>query len=316
MTLRRTISVISTFTLLLAGIAVAFNGTGHPRQADAAGTLPSGWPSTLQLGIADTPGGAAAMKAVAPFGFRYQYLAGGVNTGNGWANWNSNGAFATYYIQDSVANNITPVFTYYMIRQLTPAPPWARASGIFANLQNTSTMSAYWNDLKLFFQKAGAFPNNLVVLQVEPDMWGYVQQPASGDNATSVSASVGSSGLTRALWPAQQHERLREGGREAARPLRPEREARLPPELLGHGHRPALQQALATPRSTSWRRALALLQLARCELRRQLRRVQRPRLRLLPVPVRQPELLVDRRRLRPQRALPLRLLPLPQASAS
>ena len=39
------------------------------------------------------PGEAAGQRASAPFRFRYQYLAGGVNTGNGWATWNANGAF-------------------------------------------------------------------------------------------------------------------------------------------------------------------------------------------------------------------------------
>ena len=51
------------------------------------------------------------MKQTAPFAFRYQYLAGGVNTGSGWANWNTNGDFPKFYIQDSVANGIIPVFT-------------------------------------------------------------------------------------------------------------------------------------------------------------------------------------------------------------
>src|SRR5215210_2621410 len=87
----------------------------------ALAALPAGWPSTLQLGMADSPGGAAAMKATAPFGFRYQYLSGGANTGSGWATWNSNGDFATYYIQDSVANGIVPVFTYYQLLQSAPA---------------------------------------------------------------------------------------------------------------------------------------------------------------------------------------------------
>ena len=43
--------------------------------------LPAGWPARIELGMADSPGGAAAMRATAPFLFRYQYLAGGVNTG-------------------------------------------------------------------------------------------------------------------------------------------------------------------------------------------------------------------------------------------
>ncbi|MGE3272092.1 MAG: fibronectin type III domain-containing protein [Chloroflexota bacterium] len=156
--------------------------------------MPSSWPSTLPLGRADAPGGAAAMKAQAPFAFRYQYLAAGVNTGNGWANWNPNGQFVTYYIQDSVANGMTPVFTYYMIYQSLPGGG-SESQAVLGNLNNTATMQAYYADLKLFFQRAGAFPNNKVVLHVEPDMWGYVQQAASNDNAATVPAKVGSTGV-------------------------------------------------------------------------------------------------------------------------
>ena len=158
-------------------------------------SLPAGWPATLQIGMADAPGGAAAMKATANFGFRYQYLAGGVNTGNGWANWNTNGAFVTYYIQDSVANGILPVFTYYQIRQSSPGDAQYEPDGVYNNLQNTATMTAYYNDLKLFFQRAGAFPNNKVVLHVEPDMWGYMQQRATNDNAATVPAKVAATGM-------------------------------------------------------------------------------------------------------------------------
>ena len=171
--------------------------TGPPPDppAQAAGVLPAGWPTTLQIGLGDSPGGAASMKATAPYGFRYQYLAGGVNTGNGWSNWNTNGDFATYYIQDSVANGIIPVFSYYQIFQSSPGSTAGESNAVFANLQNASTMNAYYNDLKLFFQKAAAFPNNKVVLHVEPDMWGYLEQRSSADNAASVPAIVAASGM-------------------------------------------------------------------------------------------------------------------------
>ena len=46
---------------------------------------PPGWPAQFEIGVADSPGGAAALRATAPFLFRYQYLAGGVNTGSGWS---------------------------------------------------------------------------------------------------------------------------------------------------------------------------------------------------------------------------------------
>jgi hypothetical protein len=186
--------ISSGFALLLAAVAFAFSGGAPGHSAEAAGTLPAGWPSSLQIGSADSPGGAAAMKSTAPFGFRYQYLAGGVNTGSGWATWNSNGQFATFYIQDSVANGIIPVFTYYQIRQSAPGSGMAETDGVVANLQNTATMSAFYADLKLFFQRAGAFPNNKVVLHVEPDMWGYIQQ-RGGDNAANFAVKVGSTGV-------------------------------------------------------------------------------------------------------------------------
>jgi hypothetical protein len=163
--------------------------------AQALAAMPPGWPATVQIGAADPPGGAAALRATAPFGFRYQYLAGGANTGNGWATWNTNGAFVTYYIQDSVANSVIPVFPYYQIRQSTPGASQYEPDGVYNNLQNTATMTAWFNDVKLFMQRAGAFPNNLVVLHLEPDMWGYMQQRSTGDNATTVTAKVASTGL-------------------------------------------------------------------------------------------------------------------------
>jgi hypothetical protein len=162
--------------------------------AGAQAPLPAGWPARVELGMADAPGGAAAMKANAPFAFRYQYLAGGANTGSGWATWNTNGDFARFYIQDSAANGIIPVFTYYMLLQSTPGGG-SESNAVFTNLNNTATMTAYFNDLKLFFQKAGAFPSQRVVLHVEPDFWGYMEQRSTNDDARTVPARVAETGL-------------------------------------------------------------------------------------------------------------------------
>jgi hypothetical protein len=162
--------------------------------AAAQAPLPAGWPSRLELGTADSPGGAAAMRATAPFLFRYQYLAGGVNTGGGWATWNPNGDFARFYIQDSVANGMIPVFTYYQLLQSRPGGG-SESDAVFTNLNNTATMTAYFNDLTLFFQKAGAFTGQRVVLHVEPDFWGYMQQRAANDNAATLTARVSETGI-------------------------------------------------------------------------------------------------------------------------
>jgi len=156
--------------------------------------VPGGWPSQFEIGAADSPGGAAALRATAPMLFRYQYLAGGANTGKGWSTWNTNGDFAKFYIQDSIASGMIPVFTYYMLLQSSPAGG-SESAADFGNLNNTATMTAYYNDLTLFFRKAGAFPSQRIVLHVEPDFWGYMEQRSAGDNAATVSAKVSETGI-------------------------------------------------------------------------------------------------------------------------
>jgi hypothetical protein len=164
--------------------------------AEGLPALPAGWPTTLQLGMSDGPGGAASLKATTGSGLRYQYLGGGVNTGGGWANWSANGSFVTLYIQESIPLGIIPVFSYYMILQSAPGNGQGEPAGLFTNLQNTATMRAYYEDLRLFFQRAGAFPGTRVVLHVEPDLWGYMhQQRAVGDDGASVPVQVAATGV-------------------------------------------------------------------------------------------------------------------------
>jgi hypothetical protein len=142
-------------------------------RADALPSLPKSWPRTLQIGLSDSPGGAAALRRSAPFGFRYQYLAGGVNTGQGWATWNPDGTFASMYVRDSWAHGITPVLTYYMLLQSNPRGG-AEGSTDIAHLRDAALMQAYWSDVRLLFQRVrGTKP---VVVHVEPDLWGYLQQ--------------------------------------------------------------------------------------------------------------------------------------------
>jgi hypothetical protein len=152
--------------MVLAGVAGAAHDSKLP-------PLPARWPRTLQIGMTDPPGGAAALRRAAPFGFRYQYLAGGVNTGQGWATWNPGGTFASLYAQDSRAHGELPVLTYYQLLQSKPGGG-DEAHADLANLRDAQTMSAYWDDVRLLFSRVrGAKP---VVVHVEPDLWGYLEQ--------------------------------------------------------------------------------------------------------------------------------------------
>lgn len=136
--------------------------------------LPAGWPQRFEIGVADQPGGAAGLKTTAPFGFRYQYLTGGVNTGSGWSTWNPDGTFVTRYIAESRAAGIVPVFTYYQVLDSQPAAGGGEGEKDVANLRNAATMRAYWRDFTLFLRRAHG--KGLVVAHIEPDLWGYLEQ--------------------------------------------------------------------------------------------------------------------------------------------
>jgi hypothetical protein len=148
--------------------------------------------ATLGIGLSDGPGGAKALRHTAPFAYRYQYLAGGVNTGDGWPTWNPNGSFATMYVRESLKAHITPVFTLYTIRQSLPGRDNGdEAAADLGNLRDKATMRAWYANARLLLKRAGAFRGKRVIVHVEPDLWGYVQQAARGDKASTVPAVVG-----------------------------------------------------------------------------------------------------------------------------
>jgi hypothetical protein len=139
--------------------------------------LPLSWPHHLALGLSDPPGDAHRLAAQAPLDLRYQYLAGGVNTDRGWATWNTNGTFASLYVRESVAAHMIPVFTYYQLLQSSPSQGSTEQQRDLSNLRNSGTMSAYWADFSLLLRRAAASAGEQpVVIHVEPDLWGYLEQ--------------------------------------------------------------------------------------------------------------------------------------------
>jgi hypothetical protein len=151
--------------------------------------------ATLGIGLTDGPGGAKALRKAAPFAYRYQYLAGGVNTGDGWPTWNPNGSFVTMYGRESFAAHVTPVFTLYTIRQSLPGRDVGdEARADLGNLADKGTMRDWYANARLLFKRAGAFRKRRVIVHVEPDLWGYVQQTAKDDDAAKVPAAVSSTG--------------------------------------------------------------------------------------------------------------------------
>jgi hypothetical protein len=96
-----------------------------------------------------------------------------VNTGRGWTTWNPNGTFASRYVRESWAHRMIPVFSYYMLLQSAPAGGDERQTDL-AHLHDPKLMATYWSDVQLLFRRVrGSRP---VVVHVEPDLWGYLEQ--------------------------------------------------------------------------------------------------------------------------------------------
>ena len=164
-----------------------------PRTAAFASNNPL--PAGLNFGLGNDPGDLGWMTSSGvPWKLRYAYLAGGVNTGTGWETWNTpSGQYASYYLSASQANGYLPVFSYYELLQSNPSTGSNESDRDFSNLNNSTTMSAYYANFTLLMQKAHAFGGALIV-HVEPDLWGYLDQRSGGASPATLTASVASSG--------------------------------------------------------------------------------------------------------------------------
>lgn len=188
--------------LIVSSLAavVAFHGGNQTAHA-SAGLVPSGMPKHFSFGIMDAPGGEGYLSSMrstngTAWDYRYQYLSAGANTGHGWATWNSPaGQFATYYMQASSGAGVMPAFVYYQLLQSNGPSGSSEGATDLAHLNSPSTMSAYYTDWALLMQKIGAYGKPVLVI-VEPDLWGFMEQTVSGhgNSAASIPASVASSG--------------------------------------------------------------------------------------------------------------------------
>jgi hypothetical protein len=155
----------------------------------ATGQIPTGWPTEFVIGTAvwtDSSQFAYLTAFGQPkWGAVYQYLSGGINSG--WQTWGI--GFVSNYLKMARAANMLPVFTYYMI---VGSPPQPADGSPQTDLNTPSTMLAYFADFTQLMKQIAAVGSSPVVVHVEPDMWGYLEQ--DNDNPAALPASVASSG--------------------------------------------------------------------------------------------------------------------------
>src|SRR5207248_4684677 len=88
-----------------------------PQSSLQAAALPAGLPGHFAFGVNASPGDTWMPQTGIAWDYRMQYLTGGVNTGQGWETWNSNGTFALNYAQESAQHGYIPVSAYYEMLQ-------------------------------------------------------------------------------------------------------------------------------------------------------------------------------------------------------
>jgi hypothetical protein len=205
---------------LSRGIALAATmlvlGLGATAPAHAA--VPAGLPSHFGIGLAGHPDATGIYgwmpNSGIPFDYAYQYLAAGVNTGSGWQTWNENAQFPLWYAQGAAARGYIPVFPYYMLLQSNgTCGSCGEAQKDLSNLENPSTMNAYYADFAKLMQRLGTGTHDQIagfgqtaIVHVEPDLSGYAQQAVldntkcyahctgTGNDPALLKASVASSG--------------------------------------------------------------------------------------------------------------------------
>jgi hypothetical protein len=190
------------FRVLLgaAGAAQVLLGLALAQPAEAAG--PRGLPtSRLELGVSSDATQLGWMRSSGvPWKYRYQYLSGGANTQSSWLHWQdaaaAPGQFAADYLSASGGGGYIPFLPYYVLLQSSPSAGSDEGARDYANLNNAATMNAYFGAFKVLMQRAGAY-GKPVVVQVEPDFWGFMQAKARAlgvAGADGVPAAVAGSG--------------------------------------------------------------------------------------------------------------------------
>lgn len=184
------------------GVTTVHGSTPGPVSPPSA--VVAGFPGYFSFGVSNGAGGAPYLVSMrttngTAWDFRYEYLSGGVGTSGGWDSWATPpGQYITNAINENRADGFRSEFVYYTLLQ-TPGPGTNsdERSTDLAHLADPATMATYFGDWRLVMQRIGAAGVPVVVI-VEPDLWGYIEQTAvrNGTNsAASIPASVGSSGF-------------------------------------------------------------------------------------------------------------------------
>ncbi|MBR7783225.1 hypothetical protein KDM89_13815 [Undibacterium sp. LFS511W] len=109
-----------------------------------------------------------------------QYL-NGVGAGS-WPTWNSpSGAYVQVVAKNADTLGAVPMFTLYQMA--------SNGDGNLSGLTNQTFMTGYWNNVRLLFQQIATY-GKPVLVNFEPDFWGYTQRLSVNADPSTVKALV------------------------------------------------------------------------------------------------------------------------------
>ena len=182
-----------------------------PGMASAmGGNVPAGYPSTFMMGYvfeAHVDGAGRYVAAgsefntidhyMAPMGSgwsaSYKYLIGGPRAANGandwWNAYPGSGGMPTNFMNAANARSYQPIFIYENMQAFLGNYD----GGVYSAFQSATFMGQYFSDwadlMGVVNSWLGAHAGKVVTIDVEPDVWGYMQQNHNSDPA-SIPASV------------------------------------------------------------------------------------------------------------------------------
>ena len=187
-------AALGVLTALVLALPLAL-----PLQATPAQAVPSVLPSHFGFGLAAAPGDSWMPNSGIHWDYRYQYLAGGVNTGSGWETWNSNGQFVSYYASGSAQHGYIPVFPYYELLQSSgTCGSCGENQKDITNLNAAALMSTYYKNFALLMKRLGTGTydgiqgfGKTAVIDVEPDFTGGYAMQAVNNNGVCFGLCTG-----------------------------------------------------------------------------------------------------------------------------
>src|SRR5688500_5120324 len=170
---------------ILAG-ALAFTISASAAITPPAGSIPSGVPARMLVGLFEQWGATWMRDSSVPWDVRYAYFT------KGWANnwgWGAHdGSMATAFFNECSAINAVPAVQFYQML----GEPGGGEGQFLQKAQNATTMATYFGDFKLLMQRAKDFGKPVVVM-LEADGFAFLQQQAN-QNANAY-AAVAASGI-------------------------------------------------------------------------------------------------------------------------